>query len=57
LIGWSREELDVDLGDIYRKIKCVLVPVAAMSGQRDAIRDSPGLSLTLSLISINQPLD
>jgi hypothetical protein len=36
------EELDIDLQDIYYKIRCVLLPIPALGFQRDVIRDNPG---------------
>ncbi len=51
-----REELDIDLKDIYYKLRCVLLPVAQLN--RDVIRDSPDfwgplfVVLLYSLISV-----
>lgn len=36
-----REELDIDLKDIYYKIRCVLLPVSSLGLRRDVIRESP----------------
>lgn len=36
-----REELDIDLKDIYYKIRCVLLPIPSLGYQRSIIRDSP----------------
>jgi hypothetical protein len=38
------EELDIDLQDIYYKIRCVLLPVPALGFQRDVVRDNPGMA-------------
>ena len=39
---WVRQELDVDVQDIFYKIRSVLLPFASMGMQRERIRDSPG---------------
>ena len=39
------EELDIDLRDIYYKIRCVLLPIPALGFQRQIVRDNPGLIL------------
>ena len=36
-----RDELDIDLTDIYYKIRCVLLPVSSLGLRRDVIRESP----------------
>ena len=36
-----REELDIDLKDIYYKIRCVLLPISSLGLRRDVIRDNP----------------
>lgn len=35
------EELDIDLKDIYYKVRCVLLPIPSLGLKRDVIRDSP----------------
>ena len=37
----SREELDIDVGDIFAKLRSVLLPFPSLSRQRTTIRDSP----------------
>lgn len=36
-----REELDIDVRDIYYKIRCVLLPLPSLGLQRTVVRDSP----------------
>ena len=36
---YSREELDIDLSDIYYKLRCVLIPLPSLN--RDHVRDRP----------------
>lgn len=36
-----REELDIDAADIFRKVRAVLIPTAALRPQRAAVRDNP----------------
>ena len=38
---FSREELDIDLQDIYYKVRCVLFPIPSLGFKRDVLRDSP----------------
>lgn len=35
------EELDIDIKDIYYKVRCVLLPIPSLGLKRDVIRDSP----------------
>lgn len=35
------EELDIDLQDIYYKVRCVLFPIPSLGFKRDVLRDSP----------------
>ncbi|KAJ7401889.1 hypothetical protein BTVI_91631 [Pitangus sulphuratus] len=37
----SREELDIDLKDIYYKIRCVLMPMPSLGFNRQVVRDNP----------------
>ena len=37
----GREELDIDLKDIYYKLRCVLLPLPPSSLQRSVLRDNP----------------
>ena len=36
-----REELDIDLKDIYYKIRCVILPIPSLGLERNIIRDNP----------------
>ena len=36
------EELDIDLRDIWLKVRCVLMPIDALGFKRDIVRDQPG---------------
>ena len=36
-----REELDIDLPDIYYKIRCVLFPLPVLGFQRQVLRENP----------------
>ena len=36
-----REELDIDLKDIYYKVRCVLLPIQSFGLQKNVIRDNP----------------
>ena len=36
-----REELDIDLKDIYYKLRCVLFPLPQMGFKNEVVRDSP----------------
>ncbi len=36
-----REELDIDLKDIYYKLRCVLFPLPQLGFNRQIVRDSP----------------
>ncbi|XP_056213365.1 protein YIPF4 isoform X1 [Falco biarmicus] len=36
-----REELDIDLKDIYYKIRCVLMPMPSLGFNRQVVRDNP----------------
>uniref|UniRef100_A0A3Q3RBC8 Protein YIPF n=1 Tax=Monopterus albus TaxID=43700 RepID=A0A3Q3RBC8_MONAL len=52
------EELDIDLKDIYYKIRCVLMPVPSLGYNRQVVRDNPdfwgplAVVLLFSMISI-----
>ncbi|XP_068681699.1 protein YIPF4-like [Montipora foliosa] len=35
------EELDIDLQDIYYKVRCVVFPIPSLGFKRDVLRDSP----------------
>ncbi|KAL6067512.1 hypothetical protein STEG23_018216 [Scotinomys teguina] len=37
----TREELDIDLKDIYYKIRCVLMPMPSLGFNRQVVRDNP----------------
>ena len=37
----SSEELDIDLQDIYYKVRCVVFPIPSLGFKRDVLRDSP----------------
>jgi len=37
----AREELDIDLADIYYKLRCVLLPLPYFKVKREVVRDSP----------------
>lgn len=53
-----REELDIDLKDIYYKIRCVLMPMPSLGYNRQVVRDNPdfwgplAVVLLFSMISI-----
>ncbi len=53
-----REELDIDLKDIYYKIRCVLMPLPSLGFNRQVVRDNPdfwgplAVVLLFSMISI-----
>lgn len=53
-----REELDIDLKDIYYKIRCVLMPMPSLGFNRQVVRDNPdfwgplAVVLLFSMISI-----
>lgn len=36
-----REELDIDLRDIYYKLRCVMLPLPQLGFNRQVVRDSP----------------
>ncbi|KAJ0067098.1 hypothetical protein NL108_012492 [Boleophthalmus pectinirostris] len=52
------EELDIDLKDIYYKLRCVLMPVPSLGYNRQVVRDNPdfwgplAVVLLFSMISI-----
>ncbi len=56
ILKMHREELDIDLKDIYYKLRCVLLPIPSL--KRTVIRDSPDfwgpllVVLLYSLISV-----
>lgn len=58
LVCVSREELDIDLKDIYYKIRCVLMPMPSLGHNRQVVRDNPdfwgplAVVLLFSMISI-----
>lgn len=58
LVCVSREELDIDLKDIYYKIRCVLMPIQSLGYNRQVVRDNPdfwgplAVVLLFSMISI-----
>lgn len=41
LLYYFREELDIDLKDIYYKIRCVLMPMPSLGFNRQVVRDNP----------------
>lgn len=41
LFYFSSEELDIDLQDIYYKVRCVVFPLPSLGFKRDVLRDSP----------------
>lgn len=53
-----REELDIDLKDIYYKIRCVLMPMPSLGYNRQVVRDNPdfwgplAVVLLFSMVSI-----
>ena len=57
-LSTRREELDVDLKDIFYKIRCVLLPIRAFGLNRDVLRDNPDfwgpllVVLAFALISV-----
>lgn len=54
----TREELDIDLKDIYYKIRCVLMPMPSLGFNRQVVRDNPdfwgplAVVLLFSMVSI-----
>lgn len=38
---FSREELDIDVDDIYYKVRCVLFPLPSLGFQKDVLRQNP----------------
>lgn len=54
----TREELDIDLKDIYYKVRCVLLPIKSFGLQKNVIRDNPDfwgplfIVLAFSLVSV-----
>ena len=38
---YFREELDIDLQDIYYKLRCVLLPLPQLGFNRQIVRDNP----------------
>ena len=36
-----REELDIDINDIYYKVRCVLFPLPSLGFQKDVLRQNP----------------
>lgn len=36
-----REELDIDINDIYYKVRCVLFPIPSLGFQKDVLRQNP----------------
>lgn len=38
---FSREELDIDINDIYYKVRCVLFPLPSLGFQKDVLRENP----------------
>uniref|UniRef100_A0A8D2AVG9 Protein YIPF n=1 Tax=Sciurus vulgaris TaxID=55149 RepID=A0A8D2AVG9_SCIVU len=48
------EELDIDLKDIYYRIRCVLMPMPSLGFNREGVRDNPlAVVLFFSMISLN----
>ena len=41
VLYFSSEELDIDLQDIYYKVRCVVFPLPSLGFKRDVLRDSP----------------
>lgn len=58
LLCTTREELDIDLKDIYYKIRCVLMPMPSLGYNRQVVRDNPdfwgplAVVLLFSMVSI-----
>lgn len=54
----SSDELDIDVKDIYYKIRCVLMPMPSLGYNRQVVRDNPdfwgplAVVLLFSMISI-----
>lgn len=46
----SREELDIDLKDIYYKIRCVLMPMPSLGYNRQVVRDNPDFWGPLAMV-------
>ena len=57
-LSTSSEELDIDVKDIFYKLRCVLVPIRAFGLNRDVLRDNPDfwgpllVVLVFALISV-----
>lgn len=49
-VCFRREELDINIGDIYYKLRCVLLPVPYFNVKRDVVRDSPDFWGPLAVI-------
>lgn len=45
-----REELDIDLKDIYYKIRCVLMPMPSLGYNRQVVRDNPDFWGPLAMV-------
>lgn len=45
-----REELDIDVKDIYYKLRCVLLPLPYFNIKRDVVRDNPDFWGPLAVI-------
>ena len=37
----AREELDIDVDDIYYKVRCVLFPLPSLGFKKDVLRQNP----------------
>jgi hypothetical protein len=40
-LSLHREELDINLQDIFYKLRCVLLPIKAFGLKREVLRDNP----------------
>lgn len=50
LLSLHREELDIDLKDIYYKIRCVLMPMPSLGYNRQVVRDNPDFWGPLAMV-------
>lgn len=49
-LSLRREELDIDLKDIYYKIRCVLMPMPSLGFNRQVVRDNPDFWGPLAMV-------
>jgi len=58
MLSFYREELDIDLKDIYYKVRCVLFPLPQLGFQRTVLKENPDfwgpllVVLSYSLLSL-----